>query len=176
MTAKYSFVLVLLAGAASAADAPAPLDVRPGMWEGTTTTETTGAPPIPPEILAKMTPEQQAMLQARMKTGTSQGPKTTVTKRCITKEQVNKGLTFGDEHGSCQRTVVSGSSSKQEIRLECGNGGMKATGTIRIEAIDPEHVKFSVQVTSGDGSHSMKINSTGNSKWLSAPCTSDEKK
>jgi hypothetical protein len=83
---------------------------------------------------------------------------------------------FGDEHGSCQRTVVSGSSSKQEIRMECGNAGIKASGTIRIEAIDPEHVKFSVQVTSGDGSHSMKINTTGTSKWLSAACSSDEKK
>jgi len=172
MTAKYSFVLVLLAGAAWAADAPPPLDVRPGMWEATTTTETTGAPPIPPEILAKMTPEQQA----RMKTGTSQGPKTIVKKHCVTKEEINKGLTLGDEHGSCQRTVVSGSSSKQEIRLECSNSGIKATGTIRIEAIDREHVKVSAQITSGDGSHTMKINSTSTGKWLGEACTSDEKK
>ena len=175
MTARYALGFVLLAGAAGAADAPPPLDVRPGMWEATTTSETTGVPPIPPEILARMTPEQKAMLEARMKQGVSPG-KTTVRKHCITKEEINKGLTFGDDHGSCQRTVVSGSSSKQEIRIECSNSGIKATGTIRIEAIDPEHVKFSVQVTSGDGAHSMKINTAGNSKWVSAPCTSDEKK
>jgi hypothetical protein len=172
MTARYALGFVLLAGAACAADAPPPLDIRPGMWEGTTTTETTGTPAIPPEILAKMTPEQKAMLEARMKAG----PKTTVRKHCITKEELNKGLMFGDDHGSCQRTVVNGSSSKQEIRIECGNSGVKASGTIHVEAIDPEHVKFSVQVTSGDGSHSMKINTTGTSKWVSAPCTSDEKK
>jgi len=172
MTAKCSFICVLLAGAAWAADAPPPLDIRPGMWEGTTTTETTGTPAIPPEILAKMTPEQKAMLEARMKAG----PKTTVRKHCITKEELNKGLMFGDDHGSCQRTVVSGASRKQEIRIECGNAGIKSSGTIHVEAIDPEHVKFSVQVTSGDGSHSMKINTTGTSKWVSAPCTSDEKK
>jgi hypothetical protein len=176
ITARYALGFALLAGAAWAADAPPTLDVRPGMWEATTTTETTGVPPIPPEILAKMTPEQKAMLEARMKAGTSQGPKTTVNKHCITKEELNKGLTFGDDHGSCKRTVVNGSSSKQEIRIECGNAGIKGSGTIRIEAIDPEHVKFSVQVTSGDGSHAMKINTTGTSKWLSAPCTSDEKK
>jgi len=176
MTARYALGFVLLAGAAWAVDAPPPLDIRPGMWEATTTTETTGTPPIPPEILARMTPEQKAKLEARMKAGTSQCPKTDVRKHCITKEEINKGLSFGDEHGSCQRTVVSGSSSKQEIRIECGNSGIKASGTIHIEAIDPERVKFSVQITSGDGSHSMKINTTGTSKWVSAPCTSDEKK
>lgn len=176
MTARYALGFALLAGAACAANTPPPLDIRPGMWEGTTTTETTGTPAIPPELLARMTPEQKAMLEARMKAGTSQGPKTNVTKHCITKEELSKGLTFGDDHGSCQRTVVNGSSSKQEIRIECANSGIKASGTIHIEAIDPEHVKFSVQVTSGDGAHTMKINTTGTSKWVSAPCTSDEKK
>ena len=176
LTAKYAFGFVLLAGAAWAADAPPPLDVRPGMWEGTTTTETTGTPAIPPELLARMTPEQKAMLEARMKAGTSQGPKTTVKNHCITKEELSKGLMFGDDHGACQRTVVSGASRKQEIRIECGNAGIKSSGTIHVEAIDPEHVKFSVQVTSGDGAHSMKINATGTSRWVSAACTSDEKK
>jgi len=172
MTSKYALGLTLLAGAAWAADAPPTLNVRPGMWEGTTTYETSGAPPIPPEILAKMTPEQKAMLEARMK----QGPKTSVHKHCVTKEDLNKGLSFGDDHGSCQRTVVSGSSTKQEIRMECNNAGVKGSGTIRIEAADPEHLNFSLQMTSGDGTHAMKINATGTSKWLSAACTSDEKK
>lgn len=171
ITAKYSLILSLLAGAAWAADAP-PLDVKPGMWEGTTTYETSGAPPIPAEILAKMTPEQKAMLEARMK----QGPKTTVDKHCMTKEDLSKGLSYGDDHGSCQHTVVNGSSTKQEIRMECNNAGVKGSGTIRVEAMDPEHMKFSLQMTSGDGTHAMKINATGTRKWLGAGCTSDTKK
>ena len=175
MTAKYAFGFMLLVGAACAADAVPALDVRPGMWESTMTVQTSGVPPIPPEILAKMTPEQKAMLEARMKTATSQVPKTTVTKHCFTKEDLNKALNFGDQ-GSCERTIVNASSSKQEIRIECGNAGMKSKGTIRIEAIDPEHVKVSTQITSGEGSRTMTINASGTSKWLSATCTNDEKK
>ena len=146
------------------------------MWEVTTTMETTGVPPIPPEILARMTPEQKAMLESRMKAGATQGPKTEVRKHCISKEDLNKGLSFGGERGTCQRTLVSGTSHKQEIRIECGNAGIKSTGTIRIEAVDSEHAKFSVQITSGDGEHTMKINTTGTSKWVGGQCTSDEKK
>ena len=176
MNTKYAIGLVLLAGAACAADSVPALDVRPGMWEGTMTTQTSGAPPIPPELLAKMTPDQKAMLEARMKTGMSQGPKTVVTKHCLTKEDLNKALNFGDEKGSCQRTVVNASSSKQEIRIECSNAGIKARGTIRIEVVDPEHVKVSSQIASGDGSHTMNINTTGTGKWVSGTCTSEPKK
>lgn len=172
MTAEYFLGFVLLAGAACAADSVPPLDVRTGMWESEITMQTSGTPPIPPEILAKMTPEQKAMLEARMKAG----PKTTVHKRCVTKEDLNKGLNWGDEKGSCQRTVVNASSSKQELRFECSNAGMKSSGTIRIEAVDPEHVKVASQFTSGDGSHTMKVNMTGSGKWVSDTCTSDTKK
>jgi hypothetical protein len=75
------------------------------------TTQRSGSPSIPPELLARMTPEQQATLEARMKTKESQGPQTTVRKQCLTKEDLQKPLNFGDDRGSCQRTVVSASSS-----------------------------------------------------------------
>jgi hypothetical protein len=140
------------------------------------TTQRSGSPSIPPELLARMTPEQQATLEARMKTKESQGPQTTVRKQCLTKEDLQKPLNFGDDRGSCQRTVVSASSSKQEFRIECTSAGIKATGTVRIEAVDPEHMKFTSLITSGDGSHSMKIHTTGTGKWVSAECSSESKK
>jgi hypothetical protein len=59
--------------------------------------------------------------------------------------------------------------------MECSNAGIKSSGTIRVEAVDPEHVKVSSQFTSGDGSHAMNINMTGAGKWVSAECTSDAK-
>jgi hypothetical protein len=46
---------------------------------------------------------------------------------------------------------------------------------VRIEAIDPEHMKFTSQISSGDGSHTMKINTTGTAKWMSAECSGDQK-
>ena len=140
------------------------------------TTQRSGSPPIPPEILARMTPEQQAALEARMKTKDSQAPQTTVRTQCLTNEDLRKPLNFGDDRGSCQRTVVSSSSSKQEFRIECTNSGIKATGTVRIEAIDPEHMKFTSQISSGDGSHTMKINTTGTARWVSPECSGDSRK
>jgi hypothetical protein len=176
MNTKYTVGIVFLAGTIWGADSGRPLDVRPGMWESTTTTQASGTPSIPPEILAKMTPEQKAAFEARMKAGMPQGPQTRVTKHCVTQEELSKGLTFGDEHRSCQRTVVSSSSSKQEIRMECSSAGITAKGTIRIEALDAEHLKVSSEFTSGDGPHGMKISVTGTGKWVSDACTTDGKK
>lgn len=176
MTARCVFGFALLAGAVWAADTVTPLDVKPGNWEGTMTTQRSGVPPIPPELLAKMTPQQEAALEANMKKGQAQGPQTTVKKQCLSKEDLRKPLSFGDDHGSCQRTIVSASSNKQEFRIECTNAGIKAAGTVRVEAIDPEHMKFSSEISSGDGTHTMKINTTGTGKWVSDTCTSDTKK
>jgi hypothetical protein len=176
MTTKCVIGIVLLAAAAWAADAVPPLDVRSGMWEGTMTIQTSGTPTIPPELLAKMTPEQKAALEAHIKSRESGGSKTSVTKHCYTKEDLKKGLNFGDEKGSCQHTVVNGSSSKQEMRIECANAGIKSHGTIHIEAVDPEHVKISSQISMGDGSRTMNVNATGTGRWVSDTCTSDAKK
>jgi len=175
MTAKYPLAFALLASAAWAADVAPRLNVRPGMWESSMTIQMTGVPPIPADLLARMTPEQRAMLESRMKSRESQGPKTTVNKRCITQEDLAKALDFSEQKGSCQRTVVSSTASKEEIRIECHNAGIKASGTVRIEAADPEHVKVSSQITSGEGPKAMKIDANGTGKWLSATCTSTEK-
>ena len=55
----------LIAGAATLASA-ASLDVATGLWEVTSQGETSGLPPIPPEVLAKMTLEQQQKVKAAM--------------------------------------------------------------------------------------------------------------
>ena len=43
-----------------------PLDVKTGQWESTMTGQTTGMPPIPDDVLNRMTPEQRAKIQAAM--------------------------------------------------------------------------------------------------------------
>ena len=101
------------------ADAVQPLDVKPGLWETTTTTEMGGMPPMPADVLAKMTPEQRAKMEAAMKARAAQGAKTTTRRTCWTKEELSKPLTFGDDDKSCQRTIISSSRSKQEGHLEC---------------------------------------------------------
>jgi hypothetical protein len=165
--------IFLVCGEVWAADAVA-LDVKPGLWENTMTLERSGTPPIPPEILAKMTPEQRARMEERAKAMGQQGAKTTTRKHCVTKEDLAKAMAFGNDNKNCHRTILASSSSKLEARIECDMAGMKTNGTVHVEAISSEHVKGSVQMTVGEGAKAMKMNSTFDSKWLGAVCSASK--
>ncbi|HUJ51869.1 MAG TPA: DUF3617 domain-containing protein [Bryobacteraceae bacterium] len=150
------------------------LNVKPGQWEATMTSQMTGLPPIPQEVLDKLTPEQRQMMEQRMKG--SQTPRTQISKSCITKEQIEKGFNVGDNDQACARTIVSSSSSKQEIKIECSNGNNKSTGTVRIEASSSESVKGSIQMTmTTGGGRSMNMSNTFTAKWLGPVCEKDSK-
>jgi Protein of unknown function (DUF3617) len=170
MTSKQLLGLIFVTGAACAADTFHPLDVRPGMWENTMTVQMSGTPPIPPEVLAKLTPQQRAMMDARIKAQQSQPATPKVRKHCITKEDLAKPLDFGQDRGTCKRTMVTSTSSKQELRLECEMGGIKSNGTVRIEAADAEHVTVASHIQSGDGARAMTIDANGTGKWVGATC------
>lgn len=164
--------LMLLAGAACAADFIS-LNVRPGTWETSMTTQMSGLPALPPEVLAKMTPEQKAMMESRLKARESQGPKTTVRTQCIRKEDLTKAMNFTGVSASCKEDVTGSSTSKQEVHFECNSNGMKSVGTVRIETIDPEHVKVSAEINSGEAPHAMKVSTSGTAKWVADACTAD---
>src|SRR5215470_4183223 len=154
-----------------AADTLKPLDVKTGQWESTYATQTAGPPPIPPEILAKMTPEQRARLEERAK-GLGGGGKK-VTKHCFKKEDLDKALSFGPENKSCTRTLVTSNAHKQELQIECNSEHAKSGGTIVLEAVDSEHVKGNVHIsmTSASGKP-WDIDTTFTAKWIGPSCTS----
>jgi len=160
----------LFCGPMWAADTVQPLDVKLGLWESTSTMERSGAPPIPDEVLARLTPEQRAKIEERAKASAQQGPKTTTRKNCVKKEDLDKAMAFGNDDKTCHRTVLASSSSKLEFRMECGAGTMKSNGTVRIEVVSADHVKGSIQMNIGEGTRSMKMNSTIESKWLGPVC------
>ena len=177
MTIRLSLGLTLLACAATvgsnlqAADLR-PLDVKTGEWQTTTTGQTTGMPPIPDEVLNRLTPDQRAKMEAAMAARGARGNKATVTKGCLTKEQLEKGFNTGDETTKmCTRTLVSSFGGKQELRIDCARDGMKTTGTIKVDAIDSENVKGSISMTASSGERTMNMNYTFASKWLGPVCT-----
>lgn len=43
-----------------------PLNVKTGLWESTTTSTTSGQMPLPSDMLAKLSPDQRARIEARM--------------------------------------------------------------------------------------------------------------
>ena len=164
MNTKFA-ILSLLAGSAVWAADSVPFAVKTGTWETTSTTQMSGGPQIPPEVLQKMPPEQRARLEERMH------GRSTTTRNCVTEEDLKKAFNVGDQRSNCTRSVISSSASKQEIKIECSNDRIKTTGIIHIESSGNELVKGTMDMTTtGAGGQDMKINSTFVSKWVGADC------
>lgn len=167
---------ILLCFTAWTADTFHPLDVKTGLWETTLHSQASGAPLIPPEVLNRLPAEQRAKIEERMKAQIGQGPHTTVTRSCITKEKLNQPMDLGKEEKSCMRTIVTSSSSKQEVHFECTNAGVKTSGTVRIEALSSENIKATTQLTSGDSTRTSNIAMDFTAKWLGPVCSEKDEK
>jgi Protein of unknown function (DUF3617) len=163
--------LILLSSVAVwAGDKVQPLNVKVGLWETTMTATTSGAMPIPPEVLSRLTPEQRARMEERMKANSTGKTRTNTYKNCLTKEKLEKGPLFGEEQKECTQTVVTSTSSKTEVRVACENENMKSSGTIQVEALSPENVKGSGQMSVSGGGHTMNSNTTFTAKWIGPVC------
>jgi hypothetical protein len=169
MRSKSSLIgaLINVSLAVSAADKTQPLNLRLGLWQMTYTTDRSSAVSIPPELLAKLTPEQRARTEARLKARAARGPHIDTKRFCLTEEKLNKAIFDENDNQSCQRTIVASSSRVLQFKQECAAADAKRTFDGRIEALDPETLKGS-----------LKANSTGNSanvtdllgRWIGADC------
>lgn len=161
------YVCPLLGLAMATAQAADTLDVKKGLWETTTTVESSGTPPIPPEAMARMTPQQQAMMQERMKDAMGQNGKPRTDRRCITQKDIDQAFTDPDQTGGCKWTPVKTSSHVYDADATC-QGRMAGSGKLHIEATDPEHVRGTTDMTMG----TMHVKGTFLGKWLSGDCGS----
>ena len=166
-------VIVLLLASSSAVWAEnkvQPLNVRVGLWEVTTTVASNGQMPIPADLLARLTPEQRARMEERLKANSSGKTRTTTHKNCLTKEKLDRGETFSEERKTCTETLVTSTSSTVEVRVVCENQGVKSNGTLHIDALNPENVKGSMHMVASGGDHSMNMSSTFTGKWIASSC------
>jgi len=145
-----------------------PMDVKPGLWQVTMTTTMAGQ--VPADLLQKLTPEQRAKFEERMAARSGEPNKPMTYKSCITQEQINKGYSFAEDRHSCTSTVVSSSRSKEDVRLECSENGMKLNGTVHLERIDSEDVKAQLESVGTDGERTIHSNATLAGKWLGSDC------
>jgi len=146
-----------------------PLNVRPGLWETTTTFKTSGAPPIPPEALARLTPEQRARVEERMRANSAGSTSTDTTKHCVTKEDLEKS-DFGQGKGECTYTIQTSTSTEAKGKYSCNMEGMKVNGAVDITAPDSEHIKGSSQGSLSGNGRTMNVETTFTSKFLGASC------
>lgn len=150
-----------------------PLNVKIGLWEVTQTVAANNEMPIPAGLLEKLTPEQRARVEERIK-ARSPDPPPTVTRQkyCLTREQLNKGPTFGRDWESCRRVVLAATSERLEMRFECASQRQesKSVESLQVEATDSENVKGCVR-RSINSDQLADSSSTFTAKWISPICS-----
>jgi uncharacterized protein DUF3617 len=144
-----------------------PFKVKPGLWEITADIERSGVPPLPPDVLARLTPEQRAKLEQQQQAG----PHRSVTKRCLTQADVDKGFEpmAGMERANCTRTVTSSTPTLRAGRIAC-TGEMTGAGSYRFEARTPESISGNWDATMSHGGTPMTMKGAVQGKWFGKDC------
>jgi hypothetical protein len=148
------------------------LDVKPGLWEITSTHQITGIPPMPKEWQEKVTPEQRAAMETAFKKEAEKGPQTDTDRECITKEKVEQPFDVGDTK-DCTQKVVRTTRTTQEVHLSC-NGEYKGNGVLRVTTPTPETMTGTLELQLGEGKDAMKVNSTLKGRWLGPDCGDED--
>lgn len=161
---------IILCASLWAAHKVTPLNIKTGLWEVTTTTAPTEDVMLPAALLEKLTPEQRARVEERMKARKADPQKTTTTKQCLTRQELNRGLPFRQAGKSCTWTALTSTSSEVEMRGECVDQGVKTEGTLRIEALGPEQAQGSVQFSTKGDNATPRFTSTFKAKWIGSVC------
>lgn len=169
---RVCFLLILFSSLTLwAADNVVPLNVKEGLWEVTVVHSMTGMPTssmanIPPDVLAKMTPQQRAQVENMM----GGKPTTDVRKECVTKEKLAKNAAFSNTRGECTRTVVSSSGRKVEAKFHCEEKQSVSDGNFVMEALDSDNVKGTMHMAATGSGHNMTMDMTITSKYLGQDC------
>lgn len=159
-----AFGVALVTGAVAAT-----LDVKPGLWEVTTQGETTGMPPIPPQVLAQMPPQQREQMMAAMQ-GRMNQP--SVSRSCVTQKMLDRGMTFDRPNNKqCTQTVTGSTARSLDVKVVCtGEQQQKTSGTIHMDSANRESFAGALNMVSTDGTNAMTIKRTMQGKWLGSDC------
>lgn len=163
--------LLLIALTAFAADKVQRLNVRTGLWEVTTTIHNQGHMPIPAAMLERMTPEQRARMEERLKAQPADRSRTITHKNCLTEQDMQKGDLFStNPNKECTEHVVNSTPTAAEIQMSCKGEGLQGNGTVKIKVLNPENVEGSSHVTATGNGQTLNTDSTFTAKWVSANC------
>lgn len=143
------------------------LNVQPGLWELTSTTEMSGMPSLPKELLDKLTPEQRAEMEAGLQ-GLAGQPQVDVARECITERDLEKPFESANSD-ECTSKIVSTTRSTQELKLVC-TGDPQGEGTFRISTPSPETMSGELTMSVGEGSQTMTVKADINGRWLGPDC------
>jgi hypothetical protein len=161
--------LCTMALALTAATQNQQLNVKLGLWQMTYKYKTNNASTIAPELLARMTPQKRARMKAKLKARAAQGPRIDTKQVCVTQKKLDSAAFTLEDRKSCERTVISSTSTLQEFREECNDKGMRTVIEARIEAADASDIRGSIQVK-GSRSYGTGTSTELSGRWLAADC------
>lgn len=173
----FSIAVGLGATVLLAAGGITPLHVKTGLWETSMTHSTSGQVSLPPEAIARLTPEQRAKLEAAMGAMASHAPKADTSQHCLTQEELTKDPFTGkgqDKKWKCDETMIKSTGSELDLHEVCGEGTSKMDAHISIQALDSEHTKGTIQSDVTMGGRTMHQNMNFTSKWVGASCPAGE--
>jgi len=154
-----------------AADNVQPLNVKAGLWEVNTTSAVSKDNVLPAALLEKLTPEQRARIEERIKASRSDTLITTIKKRCLSREQLRRGLLFRPDGRSCTWTLLTSTRNKVEMRGDCVDQGFKTEARLQIAALSPDEAEGSLQFsTNGENTIPPATSSTFKAKWIGPRC------
>lgn len=144
------------------------LNVKIGLWEVTSVTQTSGAPPVD---MNSLSPEQRARMQAMMDKMMKSAAVPHTFRSCLTQEKLSKNPFQDRTNDSCKQTVVSSSTSAYDVKLQCTDErGGTTSGEWRFEAATPELVKGNGHMTIERAGRKMESTSSLTAKWVGASC------
>ncbi|MGH7744723.1 MAG: DUF3617 domain-containing protein [Candidatus Dormibacteria bacterium] len=150
-----------------------PFNMKTGLWQDTMTTTSTGSMGIPPDLAARMTPEQKAQYEAAMGQLTNGVPRTITYKKCVKAEDLNKDP-FSDPEEKCTWTTLTSTGSSGVAQGTCivqfGGETGKMDLNIKYQLPNSETVQGSGPIALTINGHT--VNSKGNfsGAWQGATC------
>lgn len=151
-----------------------PMNVKTGLWQSTSTLKMSGSLGLPPEMAAKLTPEQRARYEEQMKQYTDQHQaQTSTSKTCMTKQQLSEDPFQQNGTGDmkCKEKVIRSTPTDAEIQQSCtGEGGTSNEIHMILHAQDREHVTGKGEIVMTMGGHTMKSDMNFQSKWIQETC------
>jgi Protein of unknown function (DUF3617) len=166
-TALVALAIVVLAEAAE----PIKLNIKPGLWEIASEGKIDGAPPIPDDQLARMTPEQRARFEAAMQASMAEAAKAHLSKNCVTPEKIARGLDIQQHNNaSCDKKIAVNSASELDVNEDCSTDKGNTVMREHFQLSGSEQMSGSVHMVRTSAGKSMTIDSNIHGKWLGASC------
>lgn len=165
--------VVTMAAAAAAQSKPVHPNVKVGLWEQTITVNRTGAMGLPESLLSRLTPEQRARVEAKMKADEANGSShKRTTQSCLTQKDLDNWDIYKTPDSNCHETVLKATSTAVDAKWECSaENGFSGTGTLHIDVDDTEHAHGTVHTIIDSNGHHMVVDSTMTSRWIGSDCS-----